>query len=140
MGPTKVWGVFLGWALKPGGQWNGRYFCAALTEFIGMDLRVGGHIRVQEVYEVDFDAAEVYFPLKSLNDRAHGTLEGLTAPYGTVGDVAPQGLHDLGIPRSLEDAPPAPDAAGGVVRHELPAASDASSSAARTTGSAQGSR
>ena len=31
-------------------------------------------------------------------DRAHGTLEGLTAPYGSVGDVAPQGIADLGRP------------------------------------------
>ena len=30
-------------------------------------------------------------------DKAHGTLEGLTAPYGTVADVAPQGLRDLGV-------------------------------------------
>ena len=31
-------------------------------------------------------------------DRDHGTLEGLSAPYGTVGDVAPQGLQYLGTP------------------------------------------
>ena len=47
VGSNKVWGVFLGWATAPGGRWTRRYYCAALTEFIGMDLRVGGHIRVQ---------------------------------------------------------------------------------------------
>ena len=62
--PNKIWGVFLGWSQAPGGKWNGRYYCAALTEFVGMDLRVGGHIRVQEVYDVDFDDSEVFFPLK----------------------------------------------------------------------------
>ena len=97
-GPTKVWGVFLGWKLEPGGRWTKRYIVAALTEFIRMDLRVGGHIRTQEVAEVDFDEDKpVYFPLKDMYDRAHGTLEGLSAPYGMLGDVAPQGLKDLGV-------------------------------------------
>ena len=95
--PNKVWGVFLGWVQAPGGKWTGRYQCAALTEFIGMDLRVGGHIRVQEVCEVDFDERDIFFPLKAMYDRAHGTLEGLSAPHGTIGDVAPQGLKDLGV-------------------------------------------
>ena len=64
-----------------------------------MDLRVGGHVYIQDVNEVDFDEnEEVFFPLKNLFDRAHGTLEGLSAPYGFVGDVAPQGLGDLGCP------------------------------------------
>ena len=49
LAPTKVWGVFMGWSVHPGGLWTRRYYCAALTEFIGMDLRVGGHIRVQEI-------------------------------------------------------------------------------------------
>ena len=38
------------------------------------------------------------FPLKDMYDRVHGTLEGRTAPYGSVGDVAPQGIADLGCP------------------------------------------
>jgi len=62
-----------------------------------MDLRVGGHIRVQEVSRVDFDETNVIFPLKDMYDRANGTLEGLSAPYGSIRDVAPQGLSDLGI-------------------------------------------
>ena len=61
-----------------------------------MDLRVGGHIHVQEVAEV-FELDEVVFPLKSIYDRAHGTLEGLSAPYGRMSDVAPQGLRDMGV-------------------------------------------
>ena len=72
LAPTKVWGVFLGWSQAPGGKWNGRYFCAALTEFIGMDLRVGGHVRVQEVLEVDFDEKDVFFP------RLRRCMTGLT--------------------------------------------------------------
>ena len=75
-----------------------------------MDLRVGGHIRVQEVFEVDFDEKDVLFPLKSMYDRAHGTLEGLSAPYGTVGDVAPQGLQDLG---TTDDTGPVGTILGG---------------------------
>ena len=76
VGPTMVWGVFFGWALKPGGEWTGRYYCVALTDFIGMDLRVGKAVHVQEIYEVLFDDTEVIFPLKAKYDRAHGTLEG----------------------------------------------------------------
>ena len=75
-------GVFLGWSAAPGGKWTGRYFCAALTEFVGMDLRVGGHVREQEVLDVIFDENEVVFPLKNMYDRANRTLEGLSAPYG----------------------------------------------------------
>ena len=97
MGPNKIWGVFMGWSTAPGGKWTGRYFCAALTEFVGMDLRVGSHVRVQEVSEVYFDEEEIFFPLKDMYDRATGTLEGLSAPHGSVGDVAPQGLKDLGV-------------------------------------------
>ena len=92
VGPNKVWGVCLGWSLAPGGKWNRRYVFAALTECVGMDPRVGGHIRAQEVFEVDFGENGVFFPLNNMYDRAHGTLEGLSAPYGTVGDVAPQGF------------------------------------------------
>ena len=66
VGPNKVWGVFMGWSLAPGGKWNRRYLCAALTEFVGMDLRVGGHVRVQENYEVDFDETNMFFPLKDM--------------------------------------------------------------------------
>ena len=66
VGPTRIWGVFLGWDLKPGGYWTGRYQCAALTEFIGMDLRVGGHIRVQHIAEVEFDSSNVFFPQNRL--------------------------------------------------------------------------
>ena len=66
VGPSRVWGVFFGWSVEPGGKWTGRYNCAALTEFIGMDLRVGGHVRIQEVCEVDFDPNEVFFPLKRI--------------------------------------------------------------------------
>ena len=43
------------------------------------------------------------FPSENMYDRAHGTLEGLSAPYGTVADVAPQGLKDLG---TTEDTGP----------------------------------
>ena len=50
------------------------------------------------MFEIEFDENEIIFPLKALYDRAHGTLEGLSAPYGSVGDVAPQGLADLGVP------------------------------------------
>ena len=57
-----------------------------------------------------FDENDVFFPLKSMYDRAHGTLEGLSAPYGTVGDVAPQGIRDLGI---AEDTGPVWDSARG---------------------------
>ena len=95
--PALTPGVFLGWATKPGGEWAGRYFCSALTEFVGMDLRVGGHVRVQEVYEVYPDDDDVFFPLKAMYDRANATLEGLSAPYGSIGDVAPQSLNDLGM-------------------------------------------
>ena len=42
--PNMIWGVFFGWNLAPGGKWTGRYHCAALTEFINMDVRVGGHV------------------------------------------------------------------------------------------------
>ena len=42
-----------------------------------MDLRVGGHIRVQEVSEVDFDAsAEVVFPLKERYDEYEKKVSG----------------------------------------------------------------
>ena len=100
-GLAMVWGVFLMWVLKQGGYWTGRYKVAALTEFVGMDLRVGAHIRTQDVAEVDFDESNVFFPLKALYDRAHGTLEGLSAPYGSVHDVAPQGLEDMGTSDDL---------------------------------------
>ena len=67
-----------------------------LTEFIGMDLRIGGHARVQEVYEVDYDDDQPpFFPLKAMYDKATGTLEGLSAPYNAMADVAPQGLADM---------------------------------------------
>ena len=94
-----------------------------------MDLRVGGHVHVQTVLdgEVFYDSENVIFPLKKMYDRATGTLEGLSAPYGTVGDVAPQGLFDLGV-EETDNAPlglPQGDApsdneeepeSGGVVR------------------------
>ena len=47
--------------------------------------------------------------MKSLYDRAHGTLEGLSAPVGTIGDVAPQGLSDLGV---VDDLSPVGEALG----------------------------
>ena len=50
--PNMVYGVFVGWVLAPGGKFTGRYKCTDLSEFINMDLRVGGHIRIQEVFEV----------------------------------------------------------------------------------------
>ena len=36
-------------------------------------------------------------------DKANGTLEGLSAPHGVVGDVAPQGLYDLGLSPAEDD-------------------------------------
>ena len=50
-------------------------------------------------------------------DRAHGTLEGLSAPYGTVGDVAPQGLQDMG---AAEDTGPVGTVLGGAEGSERP--------------------
>ena len=50
-------------------------------------------------------------------DRAHGTLEGLSARYGTVGDVAPQGLQDLG---TTEDTGPVGTVLGGAEGSERP--------------------
>ena len=71
-----------------------------------MDLRFGGHVRIQDVYDLQFDPTdEIVFPLKSMYDRANGTLEGLSAPVGAVSDVAPQGLADLGC----DDEPPQDD-------------------------------
>ena len=83
--------------LAPGGKWAGNYFCVALTAFVNMDLRVGGHVHVQTIKEMYFDEKKLVFPLKAMYDRAVGTLEGLTAPRGAVGDCAPQGLKDLGV-------------------------------------------
>ena len=44
-------------------------------------------------------------------DRANGTLEGLSAPYGMIGGVAPQGLQDLGC---TEDTGPVGVMAGEI--------------------------
>ena len=51
-------------------------------------------------------------------DRAHGTLEGLSASYGMIGDVAPQGLQDLG---TTEDTGPVGTILGGEVESDRPA-------------------
>ena len=40
-----------------------------------MDLRVGGHIRVQEVYEVAIADDKIFFPLKDMYDLDGGVLE-----------------------------------------------------------------
>ena len=63
-------GVFLGWKLAPGGKWTKRYLCTPLKDFVGMDLRVGGHISVQEAFEVNFDIDDFRFPLKACYDKA----------------------------------------------------------------------
>ena len=79
-----MYGVFMGWSVNPGGKWNKRYYCAALSEFKDMDLRYGGKVFVQEVFEVEFDANEIFFPLKRLHDDAVGTIEGLRAPRSSA--------------------------------------------------------
>ena len=117
VGPNKVWDVFMGWAQVAGGEWNKRYLCAALTEFVGMDLRVGGYVRVQEVYEDDVDETGVFFSLKNMYYRANGALEGSSAPYGTIGSVAPQGLSDLG---TTEDTGPVGSTLGEVDNSAVP--------------------
>ena len=41
-----VYGIFVGYGQVPGGKWNKQYRCAALKEFIGMELRVGHHVHI----------------------------------------------------------------------------------------------
>ena len=96
--PSYKRGVFIGWATCPGGKWNGRYYCTDLESLVGMDLRVGREIKVQEVSQVHFDPENIFFPLKKLYDHAVGTIEGLSQPYETsIADVAPQGIDDFKI-------------------------------------------
>ena len=90
-------GVMLGYHLSPGGTWHGEYVVAALQEFVGMDLRVGGPVRTQRVKEVVFrpELAPLRFPFKAMYDQANKTLEGLSKPYRSE-DPGPQGMPVTG--------------------------------------------
>ena len=92
-------GVMMGYVTAPGGRWSRRYLVADLREFVGMDLRVGGPVTTQEVYEVIFDALDIRFPLKNMYDIATKSLEGLSAPKIKV---APDRIEDLNIPNKVE--------------------------------------
>ena len=123
----EVPGIFLGYALNPGGKWTGRYMVAALKEFVGMDLRVGREVRVQEVPEVDWSPESFTFPIKPMYDSADYTLEGFSVPYEVdpsyvkaqsiaVFDFKPKEKEPVGEPVAApEDGPAGGEAADGDV-------------------------
>ena len=128
--PSMVWGVFMGYAQNPGGKWNKRYYCAALTEFDHMDFRVGCKVRVQEVFEVWFDPNEpIVFPLKALYDEAHATIEGIRAPRGVTQAAPIQGLAQP--PDEAE--PPVGGTVGGSVVDDRSMHAHASSSSSASS-------
>ena len=48
LGPSLVWGVFMGWSQNPGGKWDRRCVCAALAVYGGLLwAKSAGDISVQ---------------------------------------------------------------------------------------------
>ena len=63
-GPKAVPGIFLGYFLQPGGRHRNDYLVAALSDFVDMDLSIGGghHVRVHHIKDVQVTTASVEFP------------------------------------------------------------------------------
>ena len=122
-GPTRSYGIFLGYRLVPGGKWNGQYLVADIDDFVGANLDVdaaGTEFRIHPhvTEQVDLGKRGICYPLKPRYERANMTLDGREAAHelrqspSTLYDEYGVPLHSTLSPADLQAIKEAEDQAG----------------------------